>query len=373
MEIHINYTGSWRNSFLSDFNGSHKGRKYISSIKGLNDISNYKESPISINTVMGILYRLLGAQQPLYKMSDDDSIIGKLFRKQKISFEDNIQSTSKEIVFLRNGNKSLDPSGYSGLISESFLSDNSLCSVFSPLFISDIELVDVLLNGSAKGYKSSEEFSILEFNNLLNLKSKNVLFFNQKDIKLFFEKKYPKLTSADLGKQKASTKILDFIQEANDEMFTEMKREDIKNIALKYREVFGEDNDLTVTSVPLLAALNFATSEMADSQNESFTSKLKSNNIFKGISANAKTFSGKDFFGAFSNTKILKGNPYSGIIKQKGSRPVDIALTKCDGNLIIKIDCDLEKSKEIENMIELASTTSFYVGKKGLGYIVKIL
>ena len=70
MRITIDYEASWRNSFLDGDNNlpiPKQGRKYIGSGQELSKAGNYLKREITIDTVMGLLNRLIGCQQRLYQ------------------------------------------------------------------------------------------------------------------------------------------------------------------------------------------------------------------------------------------------------------------------------------------------------------------
>jgi hypothetical protein len=94
-----------------------------------------------------------------------------------------------------------------------------------------------------------------------------------------------------------------------------------------------------------------------------------------GISGISKRgFTKKNFMGRFTSGKEKKlwGNPY--ILKEriKGIGEVTSMLKKVSGELEIIIDIDKTKAREIENMIENAGVSSFYLGKKGLAFVSSI-
>lgn len=99
------------------------------------------------------------------------------------------------------------------------------------------------------------------------------------------------------------------------------------------------------------------------------SSGLSKNGLLVGISK--KNVTEKDFMKRFTTGggKLIYGNPY--ILKEriKGEGERTSMLTKANGKLIIKLDIPREKAREIENMIECAGVSSFYLGKKGLAYV----
>jgi hypothetical protein len=95
-----------------------------------------------------------------------------------------------------------------------------------------------------------------------------------------------------------------------------------------------------------------------------------------GISGISKRgFTKKDFMDRFTTggKKRIWGNPYirKERIKGQGGEVVSM-LTKANGQLEINLDISNEKAKEIQQLIENAGVSSFYLGKKGLAYVTKI-
>ena len=118
MEIIINYESSWRNSFLDGDNNSplpKKGRNFIASIKELKNPKNYIERNVTLDTVMGVLNRLIGDQRKLYQSRADNGYYFSAMEKC-ISFIDNIEKTNQEIAFIRNMNGSNDQNSFTGMI-----------------------------------------------------------------------------------------------------------------------------------------------------------------------------------------------------------------------------------------------------------------
>ncbi|MDQ7002766.1 MAG: type I-Fv CRISPR-associated protein Cas5fv, partial [Ghiorsea sp.] len=94
-----------------------------------------------------------------------------------------------------------------------------------------------------------------------------------------------------------------------------------------------------------------------------------------GISGISKRgFTKKDFMARFTtgDKKKIWGNPYIHEEFVKGVGKIKHLMTKASGSLEINIDIDRSKAKEIENMIESAGVSSFYLGKKGLAYVTNI-
>ena len=70
--------------------------------------------------------------------------------------------------------------------------------------------------------------------------------------------------------------------------------------------------------------------------------------------------------------KKIFGNPYMAKSFVKGEGEINSLLTKASGILEIIIDIKRDEAKTLKKMIENAGVSSFYLGKKGLAYIIKI-
>jgi hypothetical protein len=136
MKITIDYEASWRNSFLDGDNNepAPQKRKFIGSMTNLKKSENFIEREVTIDTVMGILNRLIGDQRKLYQARSDDQYY---FRdiENNISFQDRAEVINSEITFIRNITGSTDQNSYTGMI-----------QVKDPIFNSDysIELWSLL-------------------------------------------------------------------------------------------------------------------------------------------------------------------------------------------------------------------------------------
>ena len=93
--------------------------------------------------------------------------------------------------------------------------------------------------------------------------------------------------------------------------------------------------------------------------------------FLKGFSVNG--FTPKDFMSLFTGgKKIVYGNPYIAKSFEKGVGQVTSMLTKASGVLKISIDIERDEAKALKKLIENAGVSSFYLGKKGLAYVINI-
>ena len=132
MQIIIEYESSWRNSFLDGSNNEpvpKGGRNFVASMTALKQDGNYKKRSVTKDTVMGILNRLIGDQQKLYRarlapnyyFSEIEAII----QDTDIIDEPII---SNEMAYIRNVSGSTDQNSFTGMIKDNhptFKSDYS--------------------------------------------------------------------------------------------------------------------------------------------------------------------------------------------------------------------------------------------------------
>lgn len=349
MEIVINYSGKWGNSFLSPPNelneddvlnnknvSIHKDRSYVASLSNLNSLKGdvldfYKKRDISLDTVYGVIYRLCGATYNLEKLKiKDKSIISSLIKNKKISFESK-EIETQETVFLRNKELSSERESYSGLPDDSFLKLENIQKYLNVLNYNRENLLKYLLED--KFFEQETEINdILTLLNLLNesLDKKNGFL---------------------------------------------IKEDEIEFVNNKYKILF--EKEIESKSNLRLLAINKAMKEFSE-VNVNSKKYLTSNNTLAGISLNGKSFTLKDLMKKFAEKKIVYGNPYiinSWIKDEENGKNINFnkKLSKSHGQLIINIECDYDTSLELETMIYNAGVSSFYVGKKGLAYIKEII
>jgi hypothetical protein len=334
MKIFVEYEASWRNSFLDGDNNSplpKAGREYLGSMTSLKEDGNFIQRTVTLDTVMGVLNRLIGDQRKLYQARTKQGSASYFFEniESKVSFKDRPLLTS-EIVYVRNMKGSTDQNSFTGMIKS-----------LDPILLSDY---------------SSELWSILKFDmNELCLFITDRKFF-QKSIDI------DPLTLCslieDLGKLKP---ILNegAVMEA------------VNKLTQYFPDTSYLNNKGLVIQLSLYCSALYLQLDLLSKKFNMSSALTKSGGI-SGISK--RGFTKKDFMDRFTTgrKKILWGNPY--ILKKlvKGQGEVTSMLTKASGQLEIKIDVDQKKGQEIADLIENAGVSSFYLGKKGLAYVSKI-
>ncbi|OAI21874.1 type I-Fv CRISPR-associated protein Cas5fv [Methylomonas koyamae] len=326
MFIKIRYESSWRNSFLED--GKYIGA--VSTQKKLKE-KGYKPKSITKDTVMGVLNRLIGEQRKLDKARNSSDYyfndIENILKDEDIN--DKVNYICNEMVYLRNISGSDDPSGFMGMIKAN---DPIFTSEFSKslwgIFYIDIESVCDFCLGAPYDHMENFDFdptSLMEqFGRLNKLSAINI----EGKVKEVFEKLQKIFPDV---KYKVTTK------------------NQIKPIAI-YASAFYIQIDRLKESYDLRAILS-------------------DKGVISGI-AKSGIITGKDFMGRYSTggKKPSWGNPYLPAVFGLGN-PL---LTKAGGTLEITLNISHEQALDLQDKIDCAGVSSFYLGKKGLAYVEDI-
>jgi len=359
MIIDITYEGKWSNSFLDDpkprnEKGETPPRNYIATTSTLkSDPDAYRFRDITLNTIYGVLYRLVGARKALDLMLEEDtSLIKTIISEGRISFRHTPTSITKEIVYLRNAKNEPAQAEYAGVPDVSFLADEDLSSIFEVADYTQEELVRFI---------SRQERPDRELEGAVKcLFDLNFALSTSKD-RMVADSPYRPVTT-DEKKKKAKLKKY-IISYADPDI--------LEGISSAYEEI--TNTRLEPKSNILIAAVNLATIEYVQKNPDTGLKKMLQNAlpVFKGCGKNAKAFTVRDFLTPTTGYKKIQfGNPYR--VEGINGKP-DIWLTKMDGNVEIKIDCTMEEARELDKMIDYAGVGPFYIGKKGLAYITKII
>lgn len=334
MKISIEYEASWRNSFLDGDNNSplpKGGREYLGSMTTLKKEGNFIERKVTLDTVMGLLNRLIGDQRKLYQARSKQGLPSYFFEdiESKISFKDSPSLTS-EIVYIRNMNGSEDQNSFTGMIKGD-----------DPIFNSDYspELWGVL----ALDFESLCSF-IINPSVIIDRVSLDPITIISK-----LEELDELKPVANDGSTNAALVVL------NNQF-----------IDADYLDKKGMIKPVMFYCASLYLQLN----KLAERYDVN-SAKTKAGGL-SGISK--RGFTKKDFMVRYTTgrKKMLWGNPYMKKEIKKGLGPVTSMLTKASGQLEITIDVGKEKAREIETLIENAGVSAFYLGKKGLAYVSKI-
>lgn len=334
MKISIDYDSCWRNSFLGGTNNEplpKEGRDFIGSMTNLKIEGNFKTNDITLDTVMGLLNRLIGDQRKLYQARSKTFEREYFFEdlENKINFIDSPVLT-KEMTYIRNMKGSTDQNSFTGMIKVTdamFTSDYS-AQFWGVLGYSFSELCEFILN--EKTGENSLELNPLAVIDRLELLNKDKAVLNEGQVNLV------------LGKLKSHFPEVDYL-----------------------------NNKSMITPISFYCSALYLQLDRLSEKFDMTSAKTKAGGI-SGISK--KGFTKKDFMDRFTtgSKKIIWGNPYMRKEKIKGQGEVTSLMTKASGQLEITIDVDKTKGAEIKTMIENAGVSSFYLGKKGLAYVSNI-
>lgn len=335
MKIIIEYDSSWRNSFLGGSNNEalpKGGRKFIGSMTSLRKPENFKKHEITLDTVMGVLNRLIGDQRKLYQArANADHYFFKNIEPM-ITFEDikRKQILTEEMTYIRNISGSTDQNAFTGIVKSDDI-----------MFSSDY----------------SKEFwgvLALDFNEVCQF----IIKGNSVDVDMALNPLFIISRLEVLDKEKP------------------IENSGLANTAMdELHKYFPDINYLNskelIMPISIYCSALYLQLQRLSKKYEMSSAKTKAGGI-SGISK--RGFTKKDFMNRFTSgdKKKIWGNPYIRKERIKGIGEVTSLMTKASGTLEIEIPLEREQGKELETMIKNAGVSSFYLGKKGLAYVSKI-
>ncbi len=345
MRITIKYEASWRNSFLNGSNNEplpKGGRGFVGSMTNLskreNDqYPNFIKRDISIDTVMGVLNRLIGDQRKLYQSRNDKNYFFSDI-ENKVTFQD-MQDKEKpineEMIYIRNITGSTDQNAFSGMV-----------------------------NGEVPTFNSpySREFwgvLWLPFEQLLNF-FKNDAFLVPLNIETILE---------PISVLNRSNYLKDELKPVDIDLAIQEVIEALKN---KFPDQSYIETSGKLLPIRLYAAALYIQAERLKKRFDTTGLGNQRGDSFYVFGYSKRSFNGiRDFMKNFitGEAKTIWGNPYVLKERRKGEGEVTHLLTKANGTLEINLDIPLEKAQQLKEMIEAAGVSSFYLGKKGLAYV----
>lgn len=332
MKIAIEYEASWRNSFLDGNNNEplpKEGRKFIGSMTNLKNAENYIQREITLDTVMGILNRLIGDQRKLYQSREDAQYFFKDI-EPLISFQDKPKYINTEITYIRNITGSTDQNSYTGMI-----------MVNDPVFNSDY---------------SGELWSVVA----LDLDELCSWILNESEINKPIEL-HPLV-------------IIERLEELNKlrpVAFDEFYQASHEKLSKRFSKFNGLNKKGEVLPISLYCSALYLQLEKLGKTFD-LSSVLTKAGGLSGISNNG--FTKKDFMSRYTtgDKKKIWGNPYMREEFVAGEGRLKRLLKKVNGQLQIDIDVNSSLARQIQQMIDSAGVSSFYLGKKGLAYVSNI-
>lgn len=375
MKIIIEYHSIWQNSVLDGSNDELFHKK--SNPRNFKVSSKSTEKPdvkeITLNTVLGILYRLIGDQRKLYQTKREFYQVGDYnfhFKDMDISFE--LKKTKQwiETVSLIRKNDSRGrladrppPTKFLGVLDENeplFFSEYS-ATFWSVLDLSFDELLDFIIQPSFKKIETEVspshilnriQFGIGEEMEDIEFIENKIKFIQDKIQKEKGKSKPSEKTIQNLNKQ-----ILLLQDELEKQSDFECKvKKCLKILESKYGESYLEKSG-NLKPIRFYSASLYLMRDLLK-EHEITLPFLTDKDGVKGFSV--KGFNGvRDFLNSLTGGK-----------KQTTHTPYD--LTKSDGRLEITLNLDPQQAVELKQMIDNAGVSSFYLGKKGLAYVVGI-
>lgn len=329
MQILIKYESSWRNSFLDGSNNEplpKKGRNFVGSMTSLKKAENFIQRDITLDTVMGILNRLIGDQRKLYQARSQANYYFSDI-EPVIRFEDTPTISNNEIVYIRNMTGSTDQNSFTGAIKTD----------------------DAMFSADYAG----------EFWGVLTLDFAQLCEF------IIHDTPVPPFSGADPLIAIAQLELLNGEKAVENEGEVLQAKDELNKHFpdTEYLDAKGKIKPVMFYCSGLYLQL-----KRLESRYDMSGAKTKSGGI-SGISK--RGFTKKDFMDRFTTggKKTIWGNPYIRKERIKGEGEVVSMLTKASGQLEINVDIAIEKARELRGMIENAGVSSFYFGKKGLAFV----
>lgn len=323
MRLVINYNNVWRGKILEGNNSKdwfNKNRKVMrkvnKDIKKLGINSLPVSTPISDNTVLGIIYRLVGEQRKLWRVlevKDYLNIVGK------INFTNEESFISRESIALREIGNASNPAGWQGCAKKEdniYFSDPKFYNILCfPLVCSPKELYELIINDK----------------------------FGSENLKI-----------------NGRIDVLKMVQSVDDKKINKLSLISRINLTNKLKTGMPgfKYRDKNIYKTLCLFAMHKCANYLKDMG--FVETGIKWN---KGISYRNAT--AKDIFGAVASGKNTVINfPMDDNWKNKTNK-----IEKPTGVLTINIDIDHDSAQNLKDMIEAANVGCFSVGKKGLAYL----
>lgn len=335
MKIIVEYESSWRNSFLDGSNNEpvpKKGRSFVGSMTKLGKEENYKSREITLDTVLGVLNRLIGDQRKLYQTKQGYADHKDYFAEfvSAIRFEDKPKVLNQEIAYIRNMSGNTDQNTFTGMIN---VDDPAFQSDFSPEFW---------------GVLSIDFDSLCEF----VLEGKGV------DVDVALN------PISILGRLEKIKKMKPIENSGKAKLVSE-------KLASNFDKFKSLDNKGNLKLLPIYCSSLYL--QLCRLEKKFDLSSIKgARGGIQGISHNQHT--PKNFMERYvtGGQKILYGNPYVREEFVKGEGKIKHTLTKASGELDIYLNINMDRAIELKKLIDCAGVSSFYLGKKGLAYVSHI-
>jgi hypothetical protein len=385
--IDIKYNSCWQNSFLDD------KEKKIAKTGGFarkfnKSKANGNAQPISKNTILGVLYRLIGEQRTLKEIQNSDYSYFKDI-EEKITFDLlEKQTTENELVMLINKDNSRTGQGnYIGVIKDDtalFFSKNAP-KLWSVLYLSIDEITSFINKPSLiKQEGSSMPRDILNRIDKIEDKQETptlktiekllgeIEFGKQKQeerLKTINKDDVKTIDKIKKGISKSDEKIKNIIEDIDINKESNLVFEVLSSLEKHFSEIPKSDylKKGVIYQMGLYAAALYLQADLLEKSGEDISELY----VFqeKGGNKGKKTIHGFSKKG-FNGVRDFLNKFSTGGSKKTVKTP--FSLRKENGKLSINLKIEDSKAEEINNMINSAGVSSFYLGKKGLAFVDSI-
>ena len=391
MQILIEYEDCWQTSFLEPAKENEKKRKFVATTEKRGETN----TPITKNTVMGVLNRLVGEQRKLHQARKDKANYYFSEIEKVITFSLNgSETTTQELVLLTN--KSSDrpsQSNYLGVLEDdnpwffSAVAQKLWGILFLDIpgiieFILGKPFVDYDVDSGPRNLRSrisvisnskTEAGAVLKSMDRMHRDIKSRVEKKAQAIQVFKKKSASKPPVTAIQYEKYQTRLIKHEQDSLD-LNAELELLKTDSETLAFERKLQAVVKLLVNRYPdckywkdgriypmrfYAAALYIQGDNLKrDGLDIDFLVNKKQVIQIKGFSR--RGFNGvRDWL-----------NPMTGKRKKAVGSPCSIR--KQSGKLQIDFPLDEAKAIELKNMIDCAGVSSFYLGKKGLAYVSKI-
>ena len=408
MKIIINYDSCWQTSFLGNDEKkpvSQKNKKknfhasegFEQKFVATSSTRGERPSPISDNTILGVLCRLIGDQRKLYQARSKENFYFADM-EDKISWSLSKENTVSELMYLTN--KSDDrcaQSTWLGVLpndSPWFFSDISPI-FWSVLYLDRDELLTFILSENVHHPDSAEAQScrpktlLMRVSEISDTDNKLMKPWNNRE-KLSSErdKKREQIDNEGLKKKDLVTKF-EAKKTTNLSQKSALEKK-VSALDVKIQTLLGELNNIEtdIQNVPLeskiIRVTDFLEKQFPGNSYWSNGVLYPSRLYAAALYLQAERMIKKGYLLDFAINKKgeiqIQGfskrgfngirdwlNPIAGGRKKSVGTPCQVR--KQTGKLEIRLDVEPEKGREIDEMIKAAGVSSFYLGKKGLAYV----
>lgn len=410
MDITIKYHSSWQTGVIGDDTkkpitkqrqtiNRHASDGYMQKFVATSGSRGENETPLTQNTVLGVLNRLIGDQRKLYQAKKSNNFYFKDI-EQDISFKLIVDNEFKEIAFLTNKSDSrCGQNTWMGVIPDDcpWFDNPNASSLWAVLCLDRAQVLDFILNDNyviRAANLTSQPLSLKQRVEILSdvKNDDGAIWKNEWAIKQERLAIVENIKKIEEKKNNFIAKRLDSPPK------TEKQKKSYNNTLEKFKNeidelqtlinALGSDEEIAFRVSKIDKVVDrligiFPTMSYWNDKGVLYPIRVYAAALY--IRANRLLQSGVDINFCLNNKNEIsiqgfskRGfngvrdwlNPMTGSRKKSVGTPCEIS--KQDGVLVVQIKIDKTRAREIETLIENAGVSSFYLGKKGLAYVSDI-